>query len=99
MGGRGGQQAGATVKVFKVSELAPAQSIASIPAWQATIEKTKNIPEVSLTDLEWADVIVFGMPTRYGNIPVQMKQFLDSTGGLWFQGKLANKVVSGMTSA
>src|SRR3712207_7396575 len=44
--------------------------------------------------LEWADAIIFSMPTRYGNIPAQMKQFLDSTGGIWFQGKLTNKVVS-----
>lgn len=95
----GGGQAGATVKVFKVAELVPAEAIASNPAWQATIEKTKAIPEVSLPDLVWADAVIFSMPTRYGNIPAQMKQFLDSTGGLWFQGKLANKVVSAMTSA
>jgi NAD(P)H dehydrogenase (quinone) len=95
----GGAQAGATVKVFKVAELAPVQAIAGNPAWQATVEKTKSIPEVSLGDLEWADAVIFSMPTRYGNVPAQMKQFLDSTGGLWAQGKLANKVVSAMTSA
>ncbi|MDO1449712.1 NAD(P)H:quinone oxidoreductase [Rhodocytophaga aerolata] len=96
---QGGEQAGATVQLFKVSELASAEAIAANPAWQATVEKTRHIPEVALSDLEWADAIIFSMPTRYGNIPAQMKQFLDSTGGLWFQGKLANKVVSAMTSA
>jgi len=39
------------------------------------------------------------VPTRFGNIASQMKQFLDMTGGIWFQGKTVNKVVSAMTSA
>ncbi|QNF31994.1 NAD(P)H:quinone oxidoreductase [Adhaeribacter swui] len=95
----GGQQAGAETKVLKVKELAPAENIAQNPAWQAHIEATKDVPQVSLNDLEWADAIIFSMPTRYGNLPAQLKEFLDSTGGLWSQGKLANKVVSGMTSA
>ncbi|WP_420491064.1 NAD(P)H-dependent oxidoreductase [Neobacillus drentensis] len=49
--------------------------------------------------MEWADAIIFSVPTRFGNMPPQMKQFLDTTGGLWFNGKLVNKVVSAMTSA
>ncbi len=46
-----------------------------------------------------ADAIIFSVPTRFGNMPAQMRQFLDTTGGLWQQGKLANKAVSAMTSA
>lgn len=42
---------------------------------------------------------MFSVPTRFGNMPSQMKQFLDTTGGLWAQGKLTNKVVSAMSSA
>ncbi|RDC66436.1 NAD(P)H:quinone oxidoreductase [Adhaeribacter pallidiroseus] len=95
----GAKQTGAEVKVLKIKELAPPEAIAQNPAWQAHIEATKDVPEVSLADLEWADAIIFSMPTRYGNLPGQLKEFLDSTGGLWYQGKLANKVVSGMTSA
>ena len=95
----GAKQAGAEAKILKVKELAPAEAIAQNPAWQAHIEATKDVPEVSLDDLEWADAIIFSMPTRYGNLPGQLKEFLDSTGGLWYHGKLANKVVSGMTSA
>ncbi|HET8855884.1 MAG TPA: NAD(P)H-dependent oxidoreductase, partial [Salinimicrobium sp.] len=49
--------------------------------------------------LEEADAIIFSIPTRYGNLPSQVQSFFDTTGGLWFEGKLANKVVSGMTSA
>lgn len=46
-----------------------------------------------------ADAVIFSMPTRFGNLPSQMKQFLDMQGGLWANGKTINKVVSGMTSA
>ena len=55
--------------------------------------------EASLDDLEWADALIFSMPSRFGNLPSQMKQFLDTTGGLWAEGKLVNKVVSAMASA
>lgn len=95
----GAREAGAEVKILKVKELAPESAIEQNPAWKAHTEATKDVPTVSLDDLEWADAIIFSVPTRYGNMPAQMKEFLDSTGGLWFQGKLANKVVSAMTSA
>ena len=93
------KEAGAEVKVVKVPELAPKEAIESNPAWKAHVEATKDVPTATLDDLEWADAIIFSVPTRYGNIPSQMKQFLDTTGGLWAQGKLANKVVSAMASA
>jgi NAD(P)H dehydrogenase (quinone) len=93
------KEVGAEVKVLKVPELAPQEAIESNPAWKAHVEATKDVPEVTLNDLEWADAFIFSMPTRFGNVPSQMKQFLDTTGGLWFQGKLANKVVSAMSSA
>ncbi|MEW8970465.1 MAG: NAD(P)H:quinone oxidoreductase [Mesobacillus sp.] len=95
----GAKEAGAEVKVFKVKELAPESAIEGNEAWKATVEKTKDIPEVTPDDLEWADAIIFSVPTRFGNMPSQMKQFLDTTGGLWAQGKLVNKVVSAMSSA
>jgi NAD(P)H dehydrogenase (quinone) len=95
----GGRDAGAEVKVLKVPELAPEAVIETQPAWKAHYEATKNEPTVTLDDLEWADAIIFSVPTRFGNMPAQMKQFLDTTGGLWFNGKLTNKVVSAMTSA
>ena len=93
------KEAGAEVKVLKVPELAPPQAIDSNPAWRAHFDATLDVPEVSLNDLDEADAYIFSFPTRFGNVPSQMKQFLDSAGGLWFQGKLANKVVSAMTSA
>ncbi|GGB69453.1 NAD(P)H:quinone oxidoreductase type IV [Fictibacillus barbaricus] len=95
----GAKEIGAEVKILKVPELAPAAAIESNPAWKAHVEATKDVPEVTLDDLVEADALIFSIPTRYGNMPGQMKQFLDTTGGLWFQGKLANKVVSAMSSA
>lgn len=95
----GAKDAGAEVKVLKVPETAPQSAIESNPAWKKHHEETINVPEVTLDDLEWADAIIFSVPTRFGNMPSQMKAFLDTTGGLWFNGKLVNKVVSAMASA
>ncbi|SFA89992.1 MULTISPECIES: NAD(P)H:quinone oxidoreductase [unclassified Bacillus (in: firmicutes)] len=95
----GAKAAGAEVKVLKVPETAPQSAIDSNEAWKNHLQETKDVPEVSHGDLEWADAIVFSVPTRFGNMPAQMKSFLDTTGGLWFNGKLVNKVVSAMTSA
>ncbi len=93
------KEMGAEVRVRKVQELAPETAIASNPAWKAHFEATKDVPTATSEDLDWADAIIFSAPTRFGNLPSQMKQFLDIQGGLWAQGKLANKVVSGMSSA
>jgi NAD(P)H dehydrogenase (quinone) len=55
--------------------------------------------EPSLADLEWADAIAFGSPTRFGNLAAELKGFLDGTGPLALKGKLADKAVAGFTSA
>lgn len=93
------ESVGAEVRLRKVMELAPAEAIAQNKAWQAHAEQTKNVETATLSDLEWADVIIFSVPTRYGTAPAQMRQFLDSTGPLWAKGLLANKVVTAMSSA
>ncbi|CDQ18515.1 NAD(P)H dehydrogenase (quinone) [Halobacillus karajensis] len=95
----GAKEAGAEVKVLKVEELAPQSSIEANEAWKATVDATKDVPVATSADIEWADAIIFSIPTRFGNMPSQMKQFLDMQGGLWANGKTVNKVVSGMTSA
>lgn len=93
------REAGAEVKIFKVQELAPQAVIDGNPAWKAHFEATKDIPVVTPDDIVEADAIIFSTPTRFGNMAAQMKQFLDTTGGIWFQGQTVNKVVSAMTSA
>jgi len=93
------KQAGSEVRIRKVNELAPQEAIDQNPAWKKHLQETKDIQPATLEDLEWADALIISAPTRYGNVPAQMKQFLDSTGPLWSKGKLANKVVSAMSSA
>jgi NAD(P)H dehydrogenase (quinone) len=95
----GAKEAGAEVKILKVQELAPDSIIERNEVWKNTVEATKNVPVATGDDIEWADAIIFSVPTRFGNMPSQMKQFLDIQGGLWATGKTVNKVVSAMTSA
>lgn len=95
----GAKEAGAEVRFRKVRELAPEEAIKSNQGWHDHFMETQDVPEAELEDLEWADAYVFGTPTRFGNVAAQLKQFLDTTGGLWFEGKLADKVVGGFTSA
>lgn len=95
----GAKQAGAEAKICKVPELAPEAAIASNPAWKAHFDAAQDVPTVTNGDMEWADAYIFSVPTRFGNMAAQMKQFFDTLGGLWFQGKLMNKVVSAMSSA
>ncbi len=95
-----GKQAGAgEVKLLKIKEIAPQEAINENEDWKKNMEAMKDVSTASLDDLEWADAIIFSVPTRYGNLPSQFAAFVDTTGGLWSQGKLMNKVVSGMTSA
>lgn len=94
----GAKEAGAEVRLLKVKELAPEEAIASNEGWSAHRLETQAIAEATLDDLEWADAIILGTPTRYGLPSAQLKQFLDTTGPLWGQGKLVNKIGSSFTS-
>jgi NAD(P)H dehydrogenase (quinone) len=93
-----GQKAGAEVRLRKVAELAPQAAIDSNPAWAANHAATAGVPVAAPADIEWADAVIFGSPTRFGNVASQLKQFIDTLGGLWGQGKLADKVYSGFAS-
>ncbi|WP_327290578.1 NAD(P)H:quinone oxidoreductase [Streptomyces sp. NBC_01198] len=93
------RKAGAEVRLRRVAELAPDSAIDSNPAWRANIDATADIPEAEAADMEWADAVIFGSPTRFGNITSQLKQFLDRLGPLWLEGKLADKVYTGFTSS
>lgn len=95
----GAANAGAEPRIRIVAETAPPQAIDSNPAWRNFVDRTAGEPRATGADIEWADAIVFGSPTRFGNVAAQLKAFIDTLGGLWFQGKLANKVYAGFTSA
>ncbi|MFF5210179.1 NAD(P)H:quinone oxidoreductase [Streptosporangium sp. NPDC000396] len=94
----GAWKTAASVRLRKIAETAPAEAIAGNPAWQAHLDQTADVPEATLDDLEWADAVVFGTPTRYGTPAAQLKQFIDSTGPLWHQGRLAGKVYGAFTA-
>lgn len=93
----GATAAGAEVRFRTAAELAPEAAIASNPRWAAHAKATRDVAKATLDDLAWADGFVFGTPTRFGNVASQLRQFLDTTSGLWVQGKLANKAASGFT--
>ncbi len=95
----GAKAEGAEVRLRRVPELASPAVIATNPAWKAHLEATKNVPEATHADLEWANGYVFGSPTRYGVMAAQMKQFLDSSGPLWGAGKLSHKPVTAFAGA
>ncbi|HEY9417995.1 MAG TPA: NAD(P)H:quinone oxidoreductase [Pseudonocardia sp.] len=95
----GARESGAEVRVRPVHELAPAEAIARNPRWQAWVDARPYDREATLDDLEWADGFAFGTPTRFGGPAAQLKQFLDTAGGLWFQRKLADKVGTAFVSA
>lgn len=96
--GEGAAAAGADVRVRKVRETAPPEAIAYNPKWAEFVEATKNDPEATLDDVDWADGIALGSPTRFGGPASQLKAFLDTTGGLWAQNKLVDKVGTAFTS-
>jgi NAD(P)H dehydrogenase (quinone) len=95
----GAAKAGAEVRLRRAAELAPRTVIDANPAWRAHADATSDIPIATLDDLTWADAYAFGTPTRYGNVAAQLKQFLDTTGGLWQAGKLADKAATAFASA
>ncbi|OAN78624.1 NAD(P)H:quinone oxidoreductase, type IV [Sulfitobacter sp. EhC04] len=84
----------ATVRIRKVPETAPDAAIDSRKEWRDHLTETQDIPEATLEDLDWANGMIFGTPTRFGLPAAQIKQFIDQTGPLWSQGKLQDKPVS-----
>lgn len=92
------EAAGAEVRVRKAAELAPQAAIDSNPLWAAHHAATADVPAPRPEDLSWADAVIFGSPTRFGNIAAQLKQFVDTLSPLWQAGALADKVYSGFTS-
>ena len=92
------EKAGAEVRLRKVHELAPKEAIASNEGWSKHALETDDVPEATADDVVWADAVVFGTPTRYGNVAAQLKQFLDTLGPQWSRGELADKVYTGFTS-
>ena len=89
----GVREAGAEATIKRVPELVPEEV-----ARKSGFKLDQAAPVATVDELPEYDAIVFGVPTRFGNMAAQMKNFLDQTGGLWAEGKLIGKVGSVFTS-
>jgi NAD(P)H dehydrogenase (quinone) len=89
--------AGAEAVLRRVPETLSADILEKMGATAAQ-EALAHVPVCTVAELAEADAIIFGTPTRFGNMTGQMRQFLDATGQLWQQGKLVGKVGSVFTS-
>jgi len=96
--GGAGSVPGAQVVIKRVPETMPADVLAKMGAVEAQKEQA-GVEVCTVEDLEAADAIIFATPTRFGNMCGQMRQFLDSTGGLWMKGALVGKVGSVIVSS
>lgn len=85
----GARSQGAQVDIKRVPELVPEEV-----AKASHFKLDQAAPVAQVAELPDYDAIILGVPTRFGNMPAQMKNFLDQTGGLWAQGKLVGKVGS-----
>lgn len=88
----------ADVTLKRVPETLPPDVLQAMGATEAQ-KAFASVPVATVNDLANADAIIFGTPTRFGNMAGQMRQFLDATGGLWAQGKLVGKVGSVFASS
>ena len=97
--GESAAQEGAEVRLRRAREVVGRDVMAKAPGWAEGADRMNALYEApSEADAEWADAIVFGSPTRFGNVASELKAYVDSLGGLWFQGKLNGKVGSAFDS-
>jgi NAD(P)H dehydrogenase (quinone) len=83
---------GSTVRLRRIPELPSAgEAMSGQDAYDAAQSEMENIPRIEHDDLRWADGIIWGTPTRFGNMSAQVKQFIDTLGGMWFEGELEGK--------
>jgi NAD(P)H dehydrogenase (quinone) len=84
---------GAQVSLWQVPELVPPEALERVGAATARAAFA-DVPVAQPAQLAEADAIIFGTPTRFGNMAAQMRNFLDQTGGLWAKGALIGKIGS-----
>jgi NAD(P)H dehydrogenase (quinone) len=96
----GAEEVGAAVRLRRAKEIVAEDIIQKVPGWPANRDRmTKEYSLPNEDDAEWADGIIFGSPTRFGNTCAELKAYIDSLGGLWFEGKLNGKAGSAFTSS
>ena len=89
---------GAEAVMRRVPETLPDEVLEKMGAVDAQ-QTLSHVPICTVEELASADAVIFGTPTRFGNMCGQMRQFLDATGQLWAQGALVGKVGSVFTSS
>jgi NAD(P)H dehydrogenase (quinone) len=92
------QVAGCEVIIKRVPETLPEEVLGKMGALEAQ-KGMAHIPLATVDDMAGADAVIFGTPTRFGNMCGQMRQFLDASGGLWLKGALVGKVGSVFASS
>ena len=90
---------GAEVRMRHVEELAPKAVIEQQDEWVEHRAAVSDEPTAEPDDVVWADAVLFGTPTRFGNVASQLKQFIDTLGPQWGEGLLADKTYAGFTAA
>jgi NAD(P)H dehydrogenase (quinone) len=93
-----GSVVGADVRIRRVPETLPEEVLKKMGALEVQ-KSMAHVPVCQMEELAAADAVIFGAPTRFGNMCGQMRQFLDATGGLWAKGALVGKVGSVFTSS
>ncbi len=95
----GAKAAGAEVRLRRAREFVGEEVMKKAPGWLEGAKRMNALYEAPTeADAEWADAIVFGTPTRFGSMTAELKAYIDSLGGLWFQGKLIGKAGSAFAS-
>ena len=95
----GARSQGAEVRLRRAREVVGPEVMATAPGWAENAARMNALYEAPTPDdAAWADAVVFGSPTRFGNVTSELKAYVDSLGGLWFQGKLVGKAGSAFTS-
>ncbi|MCS3658548.1 NAD(P)H:quinone oxidoreductase [Salinibacter ruber] len=83
---------GSTVRLRRIPEIPSAgEAMSGQNAYDEAQADMADIPRIERDDLRWADGIIWGTPTRFGNMAAQVKQFIDTLGGMWFDGELEGK--------
>lgn len=95
---QGAEEAGAKATIKRVEETIPEEVLERNPGYVNVRDELKSYPVATIDELPEYDAIVFGSPTRFGNMSSQMKTFIDQTGRHWVKGALSGKVGAVFTS-
>lgn len=91
----GAEGEGATVRLRRAREVVGADIVSAVPGWKESAEAMNaRYPAPTLEDAVWADAVIFGTPTRFGNVCSELKAYIDGMGGLWAKGTLNGKAGS-----